>query len=187
MARIGVGNSNGQLTLRWVVQMANQEFTQVLNPRDKLARLARIGGIVPEHGAVLFQDGPTPSGVIDYRIELAGGKRVDGGIKKAKKTELSELAREATKSFVDAQKKLFDVAGRQMSTNVKSAGKTLDFLKFPSLPLAELTREGVKSYVDAQKALMDVMLKPRNGQKHAVRGKKPARAAKKEVMAAGAA
>ena len=76
-----------------------------------------------------------------------------------------ELAREATKSFVDAQKKLLDVAGRQMTTNVKNAGKAMELLQFPSVPLAELTREGVQSYVNAQKALMEVMLKPAEVQK----------------------
>jgi len=71
------------------------------------------------------------------------------------------LAREATESFIDAQRKLVDVAGRQMNASVKTAGKTLELLRpFPFLPLAELTREGVKSYVDAQKELMDVVVKP---------------------------
>jgi hypothetical protein len=98
------------------------------------------------------------------------------------------LAREATKSFADAQKKLFDVAGRQMNSNVRAAGKTLELLKpFPSVQLAELTREGVKSYVDAQKALMDVMLKPHNGHKQTAkathRGKRPPRSAKKTMAA----
>src|ERR1019366_2155037 len=74
---------------------------------------------------------------------------------------LSQLARQATESFIDAQKKVVDVAGRQMNANVKTAGKTLELLRpFPFLPLAELTREGVKSYVDAQKELMEVMVKP---------------------------
>ena len=77
---------------------------------------------------------------------------------------MTQLAREATESFIDAQKKLVDVAGRQMNTEVKTVGKTVELLKpFPFLPLAELTREGVKSYVDAQKALVDVVVKP-NGQ-----------------------
>jgi len=129
--------------------------------------------------------------IADETAKATGGKRADGGMKKIKKTELAELARQATQSFIDAQKKLFDVAGRQMNANVKAAGKTMDLLKpFPFLPLAELTREGVQSYVDAQKALMDVMLKHRNGHKHEVkaarRGKRPARAARKEAAAAHA-
>ncbi len=127
--------------------------------------------------------------IADETLQATGAKHRDGA-GKIKKTELSELAREATKSFVEAQKKLFDVAGRQMSTNVKTAGKAMELLKFPSLPLAELTREGVQSYVNAQKALMEVMLKPGNGQRHAAktkRGRRPARAVRKEAMVAGAA
>lgn len=129
--------------------------------------------------------------IADETMKATGGKHHDGGVKKMKKTELSELAREATKSFVEAQKKLFDVAGRQMSNNVKNAGKTLELFKVPSLPLAELTREGVQSYVNAQKALMEVVLKPMNGQKHAVKparsGRKRQGTAKKRAMAASAA
>jgi hypothetical protein len=78
-----------------------------------------------------------------------------------KQTELTELARKATDSLMEAQKRLVDVAGRQVTVGVKTAGKTFEILKpFPFLPVSELTREAVKSYVDAQKALMDVMVKP---------------------------
>ena len=122
-------------------------------------------------------DGPGAAGAADNRLhalqevrtslellaKATGGKHTNG-VRKAKKTELSQLARHATESFIDAQRKLVDVAGRQMNANVKTAGKTLELLRpFPFLPLAELTREGVKSYVDAQKELMEVMVKP-NGE-----------------------
>lgn len=127
--------------------------------------------------------------ISEETAKATGGKRTNGAVKKIKKTELSQLAREATESFINAQKKLVDVAGRQMNANVKAAGKTLELVKpLPFLSLAELTREGVKSYVDAQKALMDVMLKHPPEQKREVktahRGKKPARAARKEAAAA---
>ena len=96
-----------------------------------------------------------------------------------KPAELSELARKATDSFLEAQKRLVEVAGRQMNTGVKSAGKTLEILKpFPFLPVSELTREAVKSYVDAQKALMEVMVKPPNAVKAAGYTRKPAKKAK---------
>lgn len=129
--------------------------------------------------------------IADETLKATGAKH-DGAAKKTKPADLSHLAREATKSFVDAQKKLFDVAGQQMSTNVKTAGRTMDLLKFPSVPLAELTREGVQSYVNAQKALMEVMLKPNQAEKHAT--KPVARSSKrrrprirKEAVAVGAA
>jgi len=99
--------------------------------------------------------------IAEETAKATGSKPHTNGTKKLKKTELSQLARHATESFIDAQRKLVDIAGRQMNANVKTAGKTLELLRpFPFLPLAELTREGVKSYVDAQKELMDVMVKP---------------------------
>ena len=103
--------------------------------------------------------------IVEETKKATSGKHPD--VKKIKKTELSNLARQATESFADAQKKLFDSAGRQMNANVKAAGKTLELIKpFPFVRVAELTRKGVKGYVDSQKALMDVMLKPRTGHKH---------------------
>ena len=106
-----------------------------------------------------------------------------------KKAELGTLARTATESFIDAQKKLVDLAGRQMNTNVNTAGKALELLKpFPFVPLADLTREGVKSYVDAQRALMDVMVKPvgehkpRHPGKRTVRGKKEKVAGRRRLI-----
>ena len=114
-----------------------------------------------------------------------GGKHVNGAAKRTKKTELSALARQATESLIDAQKKLVDVAGRQMNTNVKTAGKTLELLRpFPFLPFADLTREAVRSYVDAQKALMDVMVMPGVAQK---RTGKPERRGKRQARPVGKA
>ena len=127
--------------------------------------------------------------IADETAKATGAKRTNGAMRKMKKTELAELTRHATNAFIEAQKKLFDVAGKQMNTNVKTAGKTLQLLRpFPFLPLGELTREGVKSYVDAQKALMEVMLKNRQEHKAGFktpRGKGPGRA--KKAAAVGAA
>ncbi len=82
-------------------------------------------------------------------------------MRKAKKTELAELARQATDSFIEAQKSLLELAGKQVNANVKHAGKAANLLRpFPFVPVAEMTREGVKSYVDAQKALMNTVVKP---------------------------
>jgi hypothetical protein len=105
--------------------------------------------------------------VAEETEKATGGKRTKHTGKKIKQTELSELARQAVNSFIDAEKKLFDVAGRQINFNVKAAGKAVDLVKpFSFVPLADLTREGVKSYVDASKALIDVMRKGRNGHQH---------------------
>lgn len=80
--------------------------------------------------------------------------------RKMKKTEVTELAKEVTEEFIEAQKKLLDVAGKQIDVNIKTAGRTVGMLKpFPFLPIGDLTREGVKNFVDAEKALIDTMMK----------------------------
>ncbi len=110
--------------------------------------------------------------IAEETAKATGGKHTNG-VKKVKKTELSQLARQATEALIDAQRKLVDVAGRQMNANVKTGGKALELLRpFPFLPLAELTREGVKSYVDAQKELMDVVVKQGGEHKHAPKATK---------------
>jgi len=124
--------------------------------------------------------------VVADETAKATGKH-PGGMKKMKKMELSELAREATGSFVDAQKKLFDIAGKQLNFNMKAASRAADMVKpFPFVSLADLTKEGVKSYVEAQKALMDVMLKPHNGHKHPPKVEHKKRPARKHPVAAAA-
>jgi hypothetical protein len=126
--------------------------------------------------------------VAEETAKATGSKPHTNGAKKVKKTELSQLARQATESFIDAQRKMVDVAGRQMNANVKTAGKTLELLRpFPFLPLAELTREGVKSYVDAQKELMDVMVKPGGEHKHPHKVEHRAKRATKRHAAAAVA
>lgn len=120
----------------------------------------------------------------DETARATGGKHSNAG-KKAKKTELPELARKATDAFLEAQKQLMVVAGRQMNTGVKTAGKALDLLKpFPFLPVSELTREAVKSYVDAQKQLMEVMVKVPNGAKPTVKAERHTRRPAKKAAAA---
>ena len=101
---------------------------------------------------------------------VTGGKRT--AVKRIKKTELSKLARQAVESFIGAQKKMMEVAGKQMNANVKSAGKTLEFLR----PLP--------------KELMDAMVKTTGKHKRVSkpvhRGKKRAARGTKEAAAAAA-
>jgi len=118
--------------------------------------------------------------IADETAKATSGKPVEA--KKSKKTELAQLAREATESLIAAQKKLVDVAGKQVNAEVRIAGKAVELLQpFPFLPIAELTREGVKSYVDAQKALVDVVVKAEPHHKAAAK-----RAPKKHVAVAAA-
>lgn len=123
--------------------------------------------------------------VVSEETAKVTGKHANGA-GKMKKTELSDLAQQATDSLLEAQKRLVDVAGQQMNAGVKGAGKALQLVKpFPFLPLNEITREVVKSYVDAQKALMDVVVKPSAATKGATehRVRKPAKKAKAATAA----
>jgi hypothetical protein len=50
--------------------------------------------------------------IAEVTAQATGGKKT-GAVKKMKKAELSQLARQATESFIEAQKKLVDVAGKR--------------------------------------------------------------------------
>jgi len=74
---------------------------------------------------------------------------------------LNELARQGAEAFIDAQKKLLDVAAQQVEINLKTARKAMDGVReIPAMALADLTRHTVDSFVAAQKALLDAMAKP---------------------------
>ena len=84
--------------------------------------------------------------------------------KHARKTELTELARQATEAFIDAQKKLLDVAAQQVAVNVKVTRETMKKLNpVPPFKFADVAKNTVDSFVAAQKALLDVMAKPVRG------------------------
>ena len=75
-----------------------------------------------------------------------------------KKTELMELAQQATDSFIEAQKKLMDVAGKQINAQLKATGRTLEMIApFAVNALPDLAREGIKTFVDTEKALIDTV------------------------------
>jgi hypothetical protein len=94
--------------------------------------------------------------------------------RKLKQTELSELAKEATNAFIDVQKKLIDVAGRQVDASVRAVGKTANMIApFPFLPIPDMTREGVKSFVTAEKALIDTVMQRREPKRTAKKAPRP--------------
>jgi len=98
--------------------------------------------------------------VISEETTKGKGKGEDGA-RRMKKTEVAELARQATESFIEAQKNLIELAGKQANATIKTTGKAANLLRpFPFVPFAEMTREGVKSYVDAQKMMMETVVKP---------------------------
>ena len=87
--------------------------------------------------------------------ETSNGTSGNGAAKKMKKTELMELAQQATDSFIEAQKKLMDVAGKQINAQLKATGRTLEMIApFAVNALPDLAREGVKTFVDTEKALI---------------------------------
>jgi len=101
--------------------------------------------------------------------------------KAAKKTDLTELARQSAEAFIEAQKELLDTASRQMELNIKEVNRTLEAFAPPAgTPLVEMTRQGVANFVAAQKALLDVMVKPPETAK-GVHPKVHARAAERRV------
>ena len=64
--------------------------------------------------------------IAEETSKATSGKHTNGA-HKTKKTELSQLARKATEAFIEAQKKLVDVAGRQMNASVKSRARPWKF------------------------------------------------------------
>ena len=79
--------------------------------------------------------------------------------------------REATEALIEAQKRLIDVAGKQVNAHMKAAGRTMNMVApFPFIPIPDLTREGVKNFVSAEKALIDTVMH-RPERKHAPKPK----------------
>jgi hypothetical protein len=153
----------GKQTDRWVEAA---KAGKLLPGRAPLEELAREGMENFVKAQKQFLD------VIAEETAKATGSKPTA-INKIKKTELSKLAWQATESFIDAQKKLTDVAGKQMNANLKTAGKTLEFLRpFP-------------------KALISAPVKQTGEHKHlgkpVRRRKKPAASGKKQAAAAAAA
>lgn len=88
-------------------------------------------------------------------------KEPKGHAKPAQNVEFTELTRHSVDAFLEAQRKLLDTAGKQITFHVAAAGKAADLLTPPrEANIGELTRRGVENFVTAQKALLDVMLKP---------------------------
>lgn len=106
--------------------------------------------------------------VIAEETRKTEGKKEHTG-KKIERKDLAELGREATDSFIHAQKRLLDLAGQQVNANTQAVSRALD-VKMPIrlMPMMDVAGEGVKSFVDAEKALVESMLKSRNRAKEPV-------------------
>jgi hypothetical protein len=109
--------------------------------------------------------------IAEETAKATGGRRT--AIKEIKKTELSKLARQAAELFINTQERMAELAGKQMNTNMKTTGKTLEFLRpFPK-PLMGATVKATGQHKRAGKP-----------SRH---GKRPAAGEKKKESAVAAA
>jgi hypothetical protein len=110
---------------------------------------------------------------------------VGNGAKHVKKTQLVTLAQQAAEAFIEAQKKLMDVAGKQVTVGLKATGRMMEMVAPEGNPLPEITRAGVKTFVDTEKALIDTVTtrhaETKVGGKTVVRRKPRARRIKVEM------
>jgi hypothetical protein len=121
--------------------------------------------------------------VSEETSKMTSGK--EATVSKAKKTELTHLAQEATDTFIDVQKKLMDVAARQIHVSLKAAGTAAKMM--PTVPYREipdLTREGFRSFVEAEKAVIESVTRRPEMKKTATKptARKRPRAAKPRVI-----
>lgn len=85
------------------------------------------------------------------------------------KKELTELAREAGRAFIEAQKRMLDLVGQQMNVSVDLSTRALGLVPSPEIaPLANRATSGIRDFMAAEGALIESVLKT----------KKPAAAAK---------
>ena len=103
---------------------------------------------------------------------------------------MTELARQSAEAYIDAQKKLLDVATQQLKVNTKTAREAIDAMNpLPAETLGEVARHTVEGFVESQQALLNLVLnagslrarrmRPRNIRNPA--GSAPAAARRKPV------
>ncbi len=94
-----------------------------------------------------------------------------------KKADVAKLAHEAATAFIDAQKKLLDLAGQQVNVNLQAANSAVEMMTAlrPHL-VPDFSGEGLKNFVNAEKNLISSMMKP---VADTVRAKPAARAKKR--------
>ncbi len=84
----------------------------------------------------------------------------------AKKTsnEANKLAREGAEKYVDAQKRLLDLAIEQLEAVSEARdGRKVAARKPVQRSWGELTEKSVKNLVAAEKSLLDLAMKPKRG------------------------
>lgn len=106
-------------------------------------------------------------------------------IEPARLDNLKQLACDAGNAFLEAQKRLLDISGQQMSVSLNAANRTTQLLSPEQLmPVAMLARDSVKSFFDAETALVSSMMKMRQAKEVQPKKKKVSRAAKRRPTVA---
>jgi hypothetical protein len=91
----------------------------------------------------------------------ATGSDTNGKHAAGRKTELAELARQSAEAYVDAQKKLLDVAAQQLKLSAKTAREAVKAINpLPVETLTELARHTLEGLVESEQDLLNVMVKP---------------------------
>ncbi len=95
------------------------------------------------------------------------GLKASADLKPGRNTQLTELAREATEAFVDAQKKVLDVFAQQGEVNLQTARSMFEVLNpFQPAIMKEFSRNTVENFVNTEKALLDLFYKPVRASAH---------------------
>jgi hypothetical protein len=86
-----------------------------------------------------------------------------------KHVDLFDMAKQSVDAFVEAQKRLLDLASDQIDVNVKIAREMFspEADKHPTTSLPDLVKKSVDSFVAAQKALVEVAARPRKSAERA--------------------
>jgi hypothetical protein len=121
--------------------------------------------------------------IAEEASKLTSGKETS--VSKSRKTTITKLAQEAADTFIEAQKKLMDVAARQIHVSLKAAGTAAKMI--PTVPYREipdLTREGFRSFVEAEKAVIESATRRPEPKKTAAKttARKRPRAAKSRII-----
>lgn len=81
----------------------------------------------------------------------------------AKPASVFDLAKDSVDAYVEAQKRLLDVAAGQIDVNVKFVRDlfSMDIQKKPATTIPDVLKKSADSFVAAQKALVELASKPR--------------------------
>lgn len=74
---------------------------------------------------------------------------------------LTQVARDGVNQYIEAQRKLMELAIDQFETARKAAGAIAEEVEAePRTPWSEITQKSVKNFVAAQKSILDLAIRP---------------------------